>query len=489
MKNLCILIVLTLLVSFAVGNAQEVAGETQSVPPVLTGDYLGQETPGVKPALFAPIAVSTNTYQERDVTFTPDLNEFYFTRDAVIQVMKQQDGVWSPPQPVSFSSEYREFEAFVTPDGQRLYYISQRPVDSAAEPNFYQMWYVERSDSDWGEPTMLNDRRDFYPTVTTYNVMYFTDANNDLYRTVIVDGAMSIREKLSDSVNTQSAEYNSCISPDESYIIFTSFGWGYGFGGGDLYISFRNEDGSWTRAKNMGGGINTNGHDYCPAISPDGKYLFYTSNKNGTEDIYWVDIGIVDKLRSDDLNTSDMLFNVVMLNDSEVGRFKYGQLQEQFDKWCVFDGRLLVAVGDRLMNAGRSDDAVALMRLGAELHPETLTIAQRLKLAVLDGDDALFDDVARQLRENAASLGGRQEIQINGLGYRLMGWRRLKDALRVFKLNIEVFPESFNVYDSYGEALLLDGDTTGAVENYQRSLELNPNNTNAENVIERVRGE
>jgi hypothetical protein len=469
--------------------AQEIDADDQAASTRLHGDYLGQQPPGLKPVLFAPNIITTGLYEERDVSFTPDLNELYFTRDAVIQVMKQREGIWSEPQPASFSSGYREFEAFVTADARRLYYISQRPADSGSAPEFYQMWFVERGGSDWGEPAMLNDRRDFYATVTTGGVMYFTDANNDLYRTVLVDGAMSEREKLSDSVNTARAEYNACVSPDESFIIFTSFGWGYGFGGGDLFVSFRKPDGSWTQAKNMGGGVNTNGHDYCPGISPDGRYLFYTSNKNGSEDIYWVDAGIIEYLRTHDLNTADMLFKAVMRNSSEVGRLKYDEINEQFADYCYFDGRLLAAVADRLMDESRDKDAVAMMRLGAEKHPETLTISQRLKLAVLGGDEGLFDDVAHQLRENATSLGGQQEIQINGLGYRLLGWQKVIEAIRVFALNVELFGGSFNVYDSYGEALLVHGDTLAAIENYQRSLELNPDNTNAVAILARLRGE
>ncbi|UCG60501.1 MAG: hypothetical protein JSV52_09200, partial [Candidatus Zixiibacteriota bacterium] len=217
--------------------------------------------------------------------------------------------------------------------------------------------------------------------------------------------------------------------------------------------------------------------------------LFFTSTRRGTEDIYWVDAGLIDRLRTEDLNTSDMLFNVIMMNDSEGGRYKYDQLQKQFEECCVFDGRLLVAVGDRLMGAGRVDDAVAVIKMGAELHPQTLTIAQRLKLAVLTDDQVLFNDVAGQLREHAAGLGGRQEIQLNGLGYRLMFWRRLEDALKILKLNVELFPNSFNVYDSYGEALMYYGDTANSILNYEKSFELNPDNTNAVEILKRLKGE
>ena len=52
-----------------------------------------------------------------------------------------------------------------------------------------------------------------------------------------------------------------------------------------------------------------------------------------------------------------------------------------------------------------------------------------------------------------------------------------EEAAAVFKLNVDLFPESFNVYDSYGEALLKMGDKEGAIKNYKKSVEINPHNT------------
>lgn len=79
------------------------------------------------------------------------------------------------------------------------------------------------------------------------------------------------------------------------------------------------------------------------------------------------------------------------------------------------------------------------------------------------------------------------EAQLNMLGYQLLFRNRVDDALRMFRLNIDAYPESFNVYDSYGEALLASGDTANAIINYKKSLELNPDNTNATAVLEKLR--
>lgn len=71
------------------------------------------------------------------------------------------------------------------------------------------------------------------------------------------------------------------------------------------------------------------------------------------------------------------------------------------------------------------------------------------------------------------------EKQINRLGYLLMRQEKNEDALKIFKLNTELYPNGFNTYDSYGECLLKLGDTENGIKAYQKSLELNPNNTDA----------
>ena len=107
--------------------------------------------------------------------------------------------------------------------------------------------------------------------------------------------------KLGPEINTERGEYNAMISPDGDYIIFTSHGFEDHYGAGDLYISFRKEDGNWAQSINMGPTINTEFFEYCPSVSPDGKYFFFTSNKKGTEDIYWVSAEIIKQLKEKSL--------------------------------------------------------------------------------------------------------------------------------------------------------------------------------------------
>jgi hypothetical protein len=71
------------------------------------------------------------------------------------------------------------------------------------------------------------------------------------------------------------------------------------------------------------------------------------------------------------------------------------------------------------------------------------------------------------------------ETELNTLGYRLIQMKRVTDAIEIFKLNVEVFPQAANAYDSLGEAYMIHGDKDLAITNYKKSLELNPDNSNA----------
>jgi ankyrin repeat protein len=271
-----------------------------------TGEYFGQELPGLTPVLFAPGIISTREFNERDVTFSPDISEFYFTqwartprRKMTIMVATQENDKWTEPTTAPFSGKYADAEAFIDHTGKRIFFISRRPQPGDSTAGSWEIWYANRTGTDWNEPQTLASifKGCFYPTLTSEGTLYFTSATNDLYSSRFVEGKYLQPESLGNSVNTPADEYNMYVAPDERFIIFTSSGRQEDFGGGDLYISFRDEKGGWTDVKNMGASINSSFHEYCPSFSPDGKYFFFTSDKAGTEDIYWVDAKIIEQLK------------------------------------------------------------------------------------------------------------------------------------------------------------------------------------------------
>jgi tetratricopeptide (TPR) repeat protein len=79
------------------------------------------------------------------------------------------------------------------------------------------------------------------------------------------------------------------------------------------------------------------------------------------------------------------------------------------------------------------------------------------------------------------------ESQLNTLGYRLLGMKKVGEAIEIFKLNVESYPQSANVYDSLSEAYMINGDQELAIKNYQRAVELNPQNTKAVEMLKKLR--
>jgi len=81
------------------------------------------------------------------------------------------------------------------------------------------------------------------------------------------------------------------------------------------------------------------------------------------------------------------------------------------------------------------------------------------------------------------------ENTLNTLGYRLLNMKKVKEAIEIFKLNVEAYPQSANVYDSLGEAYMINGDKELAIKNYRKAVEMNPQSTNAIEMLKKLQGQ
>ena len=311
--------------------------------PVLQGPYLGQNPPGIKAELFAPGIVSTRHY-ENSITLSPDGNEICYAIASpaagrgnlfVILILKKENNRWSWPQVAPFSGQYVDGFPCFSPDGTQLFFASYRPVEANAPPRKdWDIWVVDRTENGWSEPHHLGPRintadRESAPSVTMDGTLYFkrsAGGSSDIYRSRLMKGQYEEPEKLSGAINSETSEDHPFIAPDESYLLFSSWRRPDGYGEADLYISFRRGDDSWTPAKNLGDIINTNAHENCPFVSPDGCYFFFNSYKKGKQDpyreqplsydeviqklndihngfpnIYWMDAKIIEALKPEEL--------------------------------------------------------------------------------------------------------------------------------------------------------------------------------------------
>ena len=287
---------------------------------------LVRSTASSTPGIFAPDAISDDNEQWR-ITFTPDGKTAYFaespeffpfTRQATIYVSTFVDGAWTEPVVAPFSGQYSDIDPFISPNGQRLYFSSIRPVDGVMRGDI-DLWMVERTPDGWSEPVNLgpavNDpgADELYPSVSANGTLYFASGpffpqpglDFDIYRAERDGDGFAPREELGAGVNTQPSpadawlqdawEFNPEISVDGRTLVFTSLRPG-GFGLGDLYVSHLVR-GEWTAARNLGPVVNTASDEYHPTLSRNGRELYFVRRIPERGDFYVVATSALDALK------------------------------------------------------------------------------------------------------------------------------------------------------------------------------------------------
>lgn len=279
--------------------------------PVLKGPYLGQKPPGMTPEVFAPGTISTDA-AEGCLSFSKDGRLLLFVRGRSEQdgifIMEQVNEVWSKPKLAPFSAGKYDWDFMLAPDSRTVFVSSCRPLrDSTSPEQNYRIWVSELTNGNWSKSQLLpfpinSGEHDSYPSVSEDGTLYFFSnrkggsGKGDIYRSRKINETYPVVENLGVPINSKYHEVDPFIAPDESYLIFCSEKPG-GFGKADFYVSFQKESGSWTEPVNMGEKINTPYSEYIPYVSPDGKYFFFTTNKPGNRDIYWVDAKIIEEFK------------------------------------------------------------------------------------------------------------------------------------------------------------------------------------------------
>jgi len=255
--------------------------------------YLKQKTPSTTPEIFAPDLISKKSEYEFGSVFNKTATEFYYGVDtgntSEIRFTKLEGNTWSKPKTILSDNRFGYNDPFLSPDEKRLYFISQRALDGKGAKNDYDIWYVEKQGNSWSAPTnagtnINTKNNEYYISFTENGTMYFSSNKQnsskrqqsfDIYHSEFKNGKFQEAVVLSEAINTKYYEADVFIDPKEKYIIFCA-NRPEGLGRGDLYISFKNADGTWTKSINMGR-----------------KYFFYTSN----QDIYWVSTNVFNELR------------------------------------------------------------------------------------------------------------------------------------------------------------------------------------------------
>lgn len=315
---------------------------------VLKGPYLGQKPPGKIAELFAP-GLLTAGGNETKISFTPDGLEFAvsistkgwrylaeprgpFNQGFMMQSQMKIDS-WTEIKEFSFHPPRLEGYPAFSPDGNKLFFNTRRDRMDPLDKTYTGIAYIEREDGGWSELKHIEFGEDYQggfgvsPTVALNGNLYFTlwptNKKGIIHISRYENGKYQMPEQLSDAINKIGGNHPH-IAPDESYIIYDWEASSQGESPNDLFISFRDRDGSWMDPVNLGEGVNSHYDERRPFVSFDGKYLFFASTRinpelpdepislkelqkltnvhaNGFQHIYWVDASIIEEVKPDHL--------------------------------------------------------------------------------------------------------------------------------------------------------------------------------------------
>jgi Tol biopolymer transport system component len=253
-------------------------------------------------------AVINSSARDAEPTFTADGNTMYFNcfdRGRVpgsdICVSHRQGNDWSTPEVVDAVSteEYSEVEPLLSPDGRQLFIMSARPggVGSA------DFWVSDLVDGEWTEPRNLGvpfNTPDMdhclYFAGEEWQFAYWTSTRpggfggNDIWMSERVNGVWQPAVNLGPNVNTAETEHHSLPSPDGRSLYVTAYR-ADGYGGEDIFVTTREESGTWGPLVNLGPLVNSERDDRCPAFSPDFAVFYFDSEREGgfgNKDLWFV---------------------------------------------------------------------------------------------------------------------------------------------------------------------------------------------------------
>jgi ankyrin repeat protein/tetratricopeptide (TPR) repeat protein len=401
--------------------------------PELRGPYLGQKAPGRRAEVFAPGIVSARNGLHSSIVFSPDGTEAFwavmlpdravgYSGNRTFQ-SKLEKGLWTYPREAVFEGVKLEDVPFFHPDGKTLYDMAVRPFPDGRNTGKENLWAWPKGKKGWQKPLPLppevNDAISHWQfSLDRSGNLYFCATRaeglgqHDVYLCRFENGRYLRPENLGARINSPGSEEYPYITPDgQTLLLVRNY---------NIYASFKDPSGQWSKARAFGPEVNTRSIEQLPVISPDGKYLFFNRDQKS----HWIDASIIDDIRQ-----------------IEVARFGQTSAAEALEP---------------LLTAGKIEEARARFN--------TLRTTE-MKNFFID------------------------EAEFNALGYRFLQQRNLPAAVAVMEMNTAAFPDSWNAWDSLGEALMVSGYNERAEQAYEKSLTLNPENQNGREKLRVLRSE
>jgi hypothetical protein len=270
---------------------------TATSTPQPANAFIDPDLPGSEPQRFGETFFSGSFHSAP--VFSPDGQTVWWGGEygsATIYTSQLRAGTWSDPAIISFSESMHSFQdPFISPDGQKFYFISADAIPGISTAGKENIWMMEKQGEGWSEPQPLPssiNALELHWTVSVasnYN-LYFSaqnEGNTDIFLSRYINGVYTEPIPLESPVNTAEIELTPNIAPDENYLLFTRI-----VSRTDpphLYIAYRLDTG-WSeplRVENI---------TYCisPIVTPDRLFVIYLSSPSSFE---WRDTSFIEALR------------------------------------------------------------------------------------------------------------------------------------------------------------------------------------------------
>jgi hypothetical protein len=195
-------------------------------------------------------------------SLSPDGKTLYFDRSVpahYLYTMWESHLVgdkWQKPELMPISGQYRDSDPVLSPDGEKLLFVSDRPVDGVDQHN-YDMWICRRDGNKWSEPKNLGapingPHGEFFASMARNGNLYFTvargdnDPEIDIFFSKFVDGKYTAPVNLGPAINRKGiVNIEAFVSPDERFLLIGAFGRSDSVGSSDIYVSY-NLNGKWS---------------------------------------------------------------------------------------------------------------------------------------------------------------------------------------------------------------------------------------------------
>jgi hypothetical protein len=421
-----------------------------------------------------------------------------------------EDGRWAEPRMVPWSMNARTRDFTTGADDRTLYFHSSRPTgpdDGHEESN---AWAVQWTGSGWAEPYPLaspinsDEVREYYPSVASDGTTCLI-AGGEICVSENRNGQQLEPELLEYPINTDYHEVDPVIAPDGSFIVFGS-GRPGGYSFFDLYITFRGDDGGWSRPLNGGKWFNTFGYSTRVNFTADGKYCIFQSGRFtevakgedpgsiwverfGEADVYWVSTQFIRDLRKENLHkewAAEKIEREYQSNGLDAAVALLGRLSATEKDTHHFSISELLMFCGRQVAAGKLGEADRLYESMLSSLSEPFRIRKGYAVAnILNGQAERGVALLRELWKERPSE--RSATSLEPIYYQLFEKEQLADALTLLRFLTEEFPDSHTVHHELAEGLSKAGEIDKAMASCLRSLELKPGYQFAEDLLRELR--